>query len=153
MSIVTFATPEQVKDYFRDFADNSEAAITSEKIQAWLDSAHISVMGRFSQLYETITQENNPESAVIIAEITAMKVVAIVDDILNSYSEGSKKPQWERRANEKLKEYCPDKIDGKQPEPVVKLPDALYTGTRTQKGRISVSATSGAVFKKGVDAW
>lgn len=149
---MSFASVADVKAYFRDFAESTEAAVTDEKIQAWLDTASISVLARFHTLYETITTENEA-SAKIIAEIEAMKVADIVDNILNSYSEGDKKPQWGKMAMATLKEYCPDKVDGIQPEPDVKLPDAQYVGTRTQKARMSVSATSGSIFKKGVDAW
>ncbi len=152
---MSFATPQDVKDFFRHFADNSEAAVTDAKIQKWLDSEHEFVLGKVGTLYQLpITAEANPKSALILADIEAMLVAAKVDDILNNYSEADKKPQWFRNAMLKLKEYVPDKDkEGKQPEPTVKLPDVTYNGTRAQKGQLKVSSTSAPIFSKGGDNW
>lgn len=151
---MSFATPAQVKSFFRDFAISTESAVTDAKIQAWLDSEYEYIKGKIGILYSMpITTDANPLSVKILAEIEAMKVAGIVDDVLNNYSEANKKPQWEKRAMMKLKEIIPDLEDGKQPEPVFRLPDLQYIGTRTQKGTIRVSATTGAVFSKGGDNW
>jgi hypothetical protein len=156
INMATFATPTDVTDLFRNIdIESSESAITESKIQKWLDAAHSFVMGKVYTLYQKeITEENAPLSFAIIAQIEAMKVAAIVDDILNNYSEAMKKPQWEKRACAMLEEYVPDRDSkGNQPEPTVKLPDAIYIGTNIQQSSIRVSATTGATFVKGRDNW
>lgn len=153
---MSFATPTDVKDLFRELDTTvSDGAVTDAKIQKWLDSETEFVLGKIGTLYELpITAGANPKTALILADIEAMLVAAKVDDILKSYSEGDKKPQWEKRALMKLAQYVPEKDkDGKQPEPTVKLPDATYVGTRSQKGQLKVSSTSSPIFTKGGDNW
>lgn len=156
--MASFATPADVTACFRNLdITSSNAAVTSVQIQKWLDSAHNFVIGAIGTLYALpITKDSNPLSAAIIAEIEAFKVAGIVDDVLNTYAEADKKPQWEKRAMMTLKQYVPDKDPktGYQPVPSVKLPDAQYVGTGEQKGRVSVqNTTSGPIFKKGQDNW
>jgi hypothetical protein len=152
---MSFATPQDVKDLFRHFADSSEAAVTDAKLQKWLDSEHEFILGKVGTLYQLpITAASNPKTAAILADIEAMLVASKVDDILNSYSEADKKPQWYRNAIMRLKEYVPDKDkEGKQGEPTVRLPDATYNGTRSQKGQLKVSSTNTPTFTKGGDNW
>lgn len=152
---MSFATTQDVKDLFRHFADNTEAAVTDAKIQKWLDSEHEFVLGKVGTLYQLpLTAEANPLTAKILADIEAMLVASKVDDILNSYSEADKKPQWYRNAMMRLKEYVPEKDNkGKQAEPTVKLPDSVYIGTGVQKGQFKVSSTSTPIFSKGGDNW
>jgi hypothetical protein len=154
---MSYATVDDVKGCFRNFASNSEAAVTDAKIEAWLESAHAMINGRIGTLYSMpITEDDYPESFKILAQIEAFKVAGIVDDILNSYSEADKKPTWEKRAMDMLLELVPKKDkDGKQPEPTTKLPDAIYIGTRQQTARPKFSSgnTDAPTFVKGGDNW
>jgi hypothetical protein len=81
------------------------------------------------------------------------KVACIVDDIINSYGEADKKPTWCKKAHDLLEALVPSKKNCKQCEPTMKLPDAEYLGTSTQRGQIRIAATSGTVFKKGANNW
>lgn len=154
--MASFATPANVQAYFRDLTiDATDGAVTSAKIQAWLDSKHQYVMGKIYTLYaSTITQGANPLSFLIIADIEAMLVVAIVDDILNNYNDAQKKPTWEKRAMALLCEYIPNKnSDGIQIEPSIKLPDATYLGSTKPRGTLKVSSTATPIFTKGGVNW
>lgn len=152
---MSFATVENVKAYFRNFATTTQAAVTDAKIQTWLDSAHLMVMGKLHTLYSPINQTDHPSSCLIIVDMEAMKVAGIVDDILNSYSEASLKPRWDLKAEKLLNEYVPpkDSKTGKQNEPDIKLPDAVYVGTNEQTTKPRISTTGTAIFIKGQDNW
>lgn len=154
---MSYATPQDVADLFRSLdLEDSTAAVTKSKIQKWLDSASLKIDAKIGTLYQLpINNSTAPKSVKILAEIEAMKVAAIVDDILNTYKEADKKPNWEKRACMMLEELVPDRDTktGKQVEPTMKLPDAVYTGTNEQKSSISVSATTGRIFEKGRDTW
>ena len=153
---MSYAAIQNVKSLFRHFADNSEAAVTDTEIQEFLDDAFSIINAKIGTLYTLpITLYNNPESYNILKRIEAFKVAGIVDEILNSYSEGDKKPGWEKKSEELLNSLIPqiNKKTGIQDPPVMKLPDATYLGTPTQQGRAKFSATSGTIFQKGVDTW
>ena len=155
--MATFATPADVRACFRNMGTlptNSE--VNDTKIQAWLDAIEVRVMGKIYTLYASaITSAVNPLSVKLIAQIETFFAAAIVDDILNTYSDGQKKPTWEKRAIEMLNELIPPRDkDGRQPEPLTKLPDATYLGTTTVTGQLSVkNITTGPRFKKGENNW
>lgn len=153
---MSFATPTDVKDLFRHIDTTvTDGAVTDAKIQKWLDSKSIFVLGKVGTIYELpITAGANPLTAKVLAEIEAMLVAATVDDVLNTYAQADKKPQWEKRGLALLAQYVPEKDkDGKQAEPTVKFPDATYIGTISQKGQLKLSSTATPIFTKGGNNW
>lgn len=153
---MSYATPADVKACFRNFATGSEAAVTDAKIQSWLDAKFAMINGKINTLYSPIVVADSPESVKILKEIEAFLVAGIVDDVLNTYAEADKKPQWEKRGMMMLNELVPGKDkDGKQPEPTTKLPDAVYIGTRAQTAQPKISSgnSNGPTFIKGGDNW
>jgi len=152
---MSYATIENVKSLFRDFAPNSQAAVIDSEIQEFLDDAHAIINAKIGTLYSMpITELANPESFKILRRLETFKVACIVDDILNSYGEADKKPMWCQKAHELMDMLVPPKGKNcKQCEPVMKLPDAVYTGIAVQKNQIKISSTTGTIFKKGQDNW
>jgi len=152
---MSYATKEEVKSMFRDFADNDEAAVSDDELDLFLLNAHSIINAKISALYTLpITEADSPNSFNILKQIEMYKVACIVDDILNNYSEADKKPSWCKQANMLLESIAPS-IDkkGKQPTPSLILPDSDYNGTATQKNQISILSTSESVFKKNADNW
>lgn len=151
---MSYSTPSEVKSLFRNFSSNSEAAVEDHELQQFLDDNFSLINSKVGTLYTLpITSGASPESYKILAMIEKYLVAEIVDDILNSYSEADKKPDWGKRARMMLNSIVPDLVKGVQPVPTMKLIDADYLGTSTQKNRISVAATSGRIFTKGGDNW
>lgn len=152
---MSYATVNDVKSLFRNLAGATDPAVTDAYIQVYLDNAAAFINSRLSGLYLLpITSGANPISAKILSQIEAFKVAAIVDNILNSYSDGDKKPQWEKMANDMLDEVAPKKDSkGFQPEPNAKLYDATYLGTNIQQGTLKLSSTDSRIFVKGSDTW
>lgn len=152
---MSYSTPEDVKACFRNFAVTTEAAVTDEKIQLWLDNAFAYINSRIGLLYSMpIDETNSPESYKILAQIEAFKVAGIVDDVLNTYSEADKKPMWERRAKLMLDELAPlADSKGNQPAPTAKLPDATYLGTPTQISRPRLQPNTTPIFTKNGNNW
>lgn len=152
---MSYATIDNVKSLFRDFADNPDAAVTDDELQEFLDDANAIVNAKIGTLYAMpITEIDNPESFKILRRLETFKVACVVDDILNSYGEADKKPMWCKKATELMNELVPPKkANCKQCEPTMKLPDALYLGTSTQRGKIKISATEGTVFRKNENNW
>jgi hypothetical protein len=150
-----YATADDVKALFRNFATSTEAAVTDTKIETWLESAFAMINARIGVLYQLpITDATNPESYKILAQIEAFYVAGIVDDVLNTYSEADKKPQWGERAKYMLNEYAPqlDK-NGVQPKPISVLPDATFLGTPSQKNTPRFQPNTTPIFSKGGDNW
>lgn len=153
---MSYATVDNVKSLFRDFADNSDPAVTDTEIQEFLDSAFSIINAKIGTLYSLpISNVGNPDSFEILKRLETFKVACIVDDILNNYSEADKKPSWCKKAKALMYELVPpmDPKTCKQCEPTMRLPDATYLGTSTQKNRISIGPTTGTIFKKGQDNW
>ncbi len=153
---MSYATIDEVKSMFRDFADNVDAAVTDAEITLFLDNSTSIIDAKIGTLYTLpITIGANPKSFAILKQLQMFKVACIVDDILNSYGEADKKPMWCKKAQTLLKDLVPDisPKTGRQPEPTMKLPDATYNGTPTAQNKIRVSATTGTQFNKGVDSW
>lgn len=155
--MATFATPSDVKDCFRNMQTlPTNPAVDDTQIQKWLDSVEVRVLGKVYELYQgPFASGTNDKSILLIAQIEAFFVAGIVDDKLNTYSDGDKKPNWEKRAQAMLDEIAPSRDkDGIQPEPLMKLPDAVYLGTVQKRARISVQNTgSGTRFTKGGANW
>ena len=153
---MSYATKEDIKSMFRDFADNSEAAVNDTELDLFIDNSTAIIDAKIGTLYQMpITEGDNPESFKILKQLQMFKVACIVDDILNSYGEADKKPMWCKKAQALLTALVPD-INPKtcrQCVPTMKLPDAPYVGTPTQRNKISISATSGTVIKKNQDNW
>lgn len=151
---MSYATRDEVKSMFRDFADNSEAAVDDTELDLFLDNTTSIINAKIGTLYMLpITEVDNPESFKILKQLQMYKVACIVDDILNDYSEADKKPTWCKKAEMLLKALVPDREKCKQCKPTMLLPDANFLGTDTQRSRIKLSATSGATFRKGEDNW
>lgn len=153
---MSYATTDEIKTMFRDFADNSEAAVDDAELTLFLENTKSIIDAKIGTLYQLpINSTDNPESFKILKQLQMYKVACIVDDILNDYSEADKKPMWCKKAHMLLEALVPSKNEKtcKQCEPTMKLPDAPYLGTATQRGRIKVSATEGRIFKKGADNW
>jgi len=153
---MSYATTDEIKTMFRDFADNSEAAVNDAELTLFLDNTTSIIDAKIGTLYSMpITNADNPESFKILKQLQMFKVACIVDDILNDYSEADKKPMWCKKAHALLEALVPSKDPKtcKQCEPTMKLPDADYLGTSVQRGKITVSATSGRIFNKGQDNW
>jgi hypothetical protein len=153
---MSYATRDEVKSMFRDFADNSEAAVVDTEIDLFLDNTTAVIDSKVGTLYSLpLTLLDNPQSWAILKQLQMYKVACIIDDILNDYAEADKKPMWCKKAKMLLNEIIPpvDPKTCKQCEPTLKLPDAIYLGTPTQKSRMTVSKTSGTIFKKGENNW
>ena len=152
---MSYAAKEDVKALFRHFADNADAAVTDTEIETFLSSDTAYIDSRLSGLYVLpILAIDSPESFKILKQINAFRVAAIVDDILNNYTNDQKKPSWLRMANDMLNMIAPERDKkGKQNEPNSKLVDAVYLGTNVQQGKFKLSSTDTTTFKKGTDTW
>ena len=153
---MSYTTTDEVKTMFRDFADNSEAAVTDTEIQLFIDNTTSIIDAKIGTMYELpITVGVNPVSFSILKQLQMFKVASIVDDILNDYSEADKKPTWGKKAHALLEALVPsfDVKTCKQCPPTMILPDATYNGTSTQKGKISLKSTDSRIFTKGSDNW
>lgn len=153
---MSYATVANVKGLFRDFADNTDAAVDDTEIQDFLDDTDEIIDAKIGTLYQLpIDALNNPKSFKILKRLETFIVSAIIDDILNNYGEADKKPSWAKNGRDLMLELVParDKKTGKQPEPIMKLSDAIYLGTSTQRNKMSASATTGRIFIKGGDNW
>lgn len=153
---MSYATIDEVKSMFRDFADNSEAAVTDSEIQLFLDNTCAMIDAKIGTLYQMpITNAINPESFKILKQVHMFKVACIIDDILNDYAEADKKPMWCKKAAMIMEALVPpmDPKTCRQCEPTMKLPDAVYIGTKTQTNQIKMNPTQGTIFQKGGDNW
>jgi len=153
---MSYSTKEQVKAMFRNLvapADN--AAVADASIEEFIDEADITIDGAITGVYTLpLTALDNPKSLVLLQKISRLLAAAVVDDVLNSYAEGDKKPSYKKDAMELLGRIAPERgKDGKRPAPDMLLPDAEYIGMNVQKDTISLQAVEGRQFSKGVDAW
>lgn len=151
---MSYAAPSDVAALFRKLdLTKTDTAVTSAKIQDWLDNASAMIDSRIGVLYTLpLTAVGNPLSWKILKSIESFFVAGIVDDILNSYSEGDKKPMWEKRAAAMLEAYAPE--DDKDGAPSSRLPDATFIGTATMQGQFKANNTSAApIFVKGANNW
>jgi hypothetical protein len=139
---------------FRDFADNSQAAVDDTEIQLFLDNTTAIIDSNIGTLYlMPVTEVDNPESFKVLKQLQMFKVACIIDDILNDYSEADKKPGWCKKAEMLLNALVPPKKNCKQCKPTMILPDTPFLGTDTQRARIKISATSGTVIRKNENNW
>lgn len=151
---MSYASITEVKSLFRDFADNSEAAVDDTEIQLFLDNSSSIIDSKIGTLYQLpITVGDNPESFKVLKQLQMFKVACIIDDILNDYSEADKKPGWCKKAEVLMNSLVPPLKNCKQCKPNMILPDALFLGTDTQRARIKISATSGTVIRKNENNW
>lgn len=154
---MSYATPADVKSLFRKWMEPPTAqAITDAELQAWLDDTFAEINAVLYNIYTLpITLIANPLSYPIVKKIEYLMVGAIADEILHSYSEADKKPQWGAQAARMLENLVPqyDRKTCKQCPPYAKLPDTPFLGTTKQKAQIKISNTSGTTFKKGIDGW
>jgi hypothetical protein len=153
---MSYATPDEVKSLFRDFAEPADAAVTDAEIQEFLDDASNIIDAKVGTLYSLpITLGSNPKSFSILKRLETFKVACIIDDILNNYSEADKKPMWCKKAQELMNEIIPpiDKKTCRQCMPTLILPDATYNGTIQQRNKITINKKSGTIFTKGGDNW
>lgn len=153
---MSYATKDDIKAMFRHYADNSNAAVDDNDLDLFIDNSTAAINAKIGTMYVLpITSVAHPESFKILKQLQMYKVACIVDDILNNYSEADKKPQWCKKAHMMLEALVPpyDHKNCKQCPPTMILPDAEYVGTTEQNNRITISKTSGAIFKKGADNW
>lgn len=153
---MSYATKDDIKSMFRDFAPNTEAAVDDSELDLFIDNSTAIIDAKIGTLYQLpIVEGTQPESFKILKQLQMFKVACIVDDILNNYGEADKKPQWCKKAITLLNALVPerDAKTGKQHPPTMILPDAEYLGTANQRGRLKVSATTGTTFKKGENNW
>jgi len=153
---MAYATKDDVKALFRDFADNADAAVNDSDLDLFIDNTTSIIDSKIRTLYSMpITEANNPESFKVLKQLQMYKIACMVDDILNDYSEADKKPMWCKKANMLMEAIVPPKDPKtcKQCEPTLKLPDATYLGTSIQRGKVTINRTSGTVFRKGEDNW
>lgn len=150
---MSYATPTQVKSLFRDFPDNSEAAVTDAELQDFLDDAQATIDARISEFYSLpIT---NADALKILKRLSTYKVACMVDSILNSYSKDEERPMWCKMAKDLMNAIAPEKDPRscRQCEPTMKLPGENYIGTKTQRNTIKISSTAEPTFRKGEDNW
>lgn len=151
---MSYATKDEVKALFRDFAENTQAAVDDDDLDLFLDNSTEMIDSKIGTLYQMpITEIDNPRSFKILKQLQMYKVACEVDEILNSYGEADKKPQWCKKAKDLMSELVPDKKDCKQCAPNMKLPDAVYLGTPIQTNRILISSLEEPVFRKGANNW
>ena len=153
---MSYATKDDIKSMFRNFSDNSEAAVTDTELDLFIDNTTAMIDSRIGTLYQMpITSLLYPESFKVLKQLQMYKIACIVDDILNSYGEADKKPTWCKQFHELMTALVPpiNPTTCKQCPPTMKLPDAVYVGTPEQTNRITLSRTSGAIFSKGGDNW
>jgi len=152
---MTYATVDNVKSMFRKLAGTSKAAITDAEIQEFLDDATLTLDARIGTLYTLpLTVLDNPKSYALMAKMEKYLAADVVDSILNNYSSDKLKPDWGKKAMKELEVYAPSLNNkGIQPEPIAKLPDAVYTGTSGQRGRVSGASTTSPTFTKAGDNW
>jgi len=149
---MSYTTIAQVKSLFRDFADNSEAAVVDSEITEFLNETAEMIDAKLATLYTLPLSDAG--ALLVVGKIEKFLVAGIVDDILNNYSEADKKPEWSKRGHALLNELIPKRTaKGIQPEPTMKLPNEDYLGTSRQRNKIKVSSTSGTIFQKGQDNW
>lgn len=153
---MSYATIDDIKTLFRDLETNvSNAAVDDDDITLFLTNSTAIIDSKIGTLYQMpITEGDNPLSFAVLKQLQMFKVACIVDDILNSYSEADKKPTWCKKAAVLMESLVPSKKkDCKQCEPTMKLPDADYIGTNTQRNQIRIGKTSGTIFRKGTNNW
>ncbi len=152
---MSYATPADVAGLFRNLdLTKTDTAVTSAQIQGWLDSTFATINSRIGLLYTLpLNGTDNPLSMSILKMIEMFYVAGIVDDILNSYSDGDKKPYWEKRAAALLDQYAPADCK-KDCSPTSRLPDAIYLETPVLRGAFRASnTTTDPVFVKGANNW
>lgn len=152
---MSYATADDIATMFRNLdLTISNPALSQVEIEQFIEEQEAFINARIGTLYQLpITEANNPQSFKILKLASKYAVACIVDDILNDYAEADKKPQWCKKFTSMMNDLVPELKNCKQCEPITKLPDAIYLGTRSQKARISVSQTSTPVFTKGGDNW
>jgi len=154
---MSYSTVANVVSLFRNLdLTVTDPAVSSDEIADALNDAYNIINAKIGTLYQLpLTSTDNPESWSILKRLEMWLVAAEIDDILNTYAEGDKKPEWAKKAAKMIDELVPpiDAKTGKQAEPTLKLPDATYLGTKTQRNKVSISNTSGTIFEKGGLNW
>jgi len=153
---MSYATVDEVKSMFRDFTDSSDPAVTDAEITLFLDNSTGIIDAKIGTLYTLpATLIDNPVSFSILKQVQMFMVASVIDEILNSYGEADKKPAWGMKAEQLMDSLVPgiDPKTCKQCEPTMKLPDLVYVGTSSQRGKMTISKTSGTIFVKGADNW
>lgn len=152
---MAYATKDQIKSLFRDFADNTEAAVNDDDLDLFIDNSTELIDSRVGEYYTLpITEVDSPKAFKMLRQVQMYQVACIVDDILNSYEGAEIKPGWCKKANMLLSAIAPENEAGcKKCEPTTKLGDASYIGSPSERNTIKVSNIAGPTFVKGVDKW
>lgn len=149
-----YSTVSKVQSMFRNLKlDANNSALTTAEIQVWLDEAHEEIYSCLEQFYKL--ESAGARSLLILSKIETLKVAALVDDVLNNYSEAKMKPQYDKKAMDLLAKYIPqfNKTKCEWCDPIALFPDTPYNGLPSSTTAISVQSQGTATFKKGVDAW
>lgn len=151
---MAFSTVTKVQAMFRNLKlDAANSALTTAEIQVWLDEAYEEILSCLEQFYTMSSA--GPRSLTILSKIETLKVAALVDDVLNNYSDAKLKPQYDKKADAILEKYIPRFNNSKCEwcDPEAKLPDTPYLGLPSSTTEMTVQSQGPATFKKGVDSW
>jgi len=151
---MAYTTVTKVQSMFRNLKlDAANSALTTAEIQLWIDEVSAAVSSCLVEFYDMTSV--GPNSELILSRIETFKVAALVDDVLNNYSDAKAKPQYDTKGDKLLEKYIP-RYNTKSCEwcdPAAKLPDTPFKGIPSSTTEISVQSQGPATFKKGVDAW
>jgi len=155
---MAYTTVEKIKTMFRAFTSSTtNAAVTDASITEFIAEIDAIIDSRLSSFYELPIDAGNTAALAILGRVSRLFVAAILDDILNTYSEADKKPTYKKDAETLLNSLVPQ-VDksGKWFAPLSPLPNVLQLGipgNPNTQATIKVSSNEDPTFKKGVDAW
>lgn len=151
---MSYAKVEDVVALFRNLdIEQIDAAITEDEIETFLEDAEARINTRLLKFYTLpIDADANPKSFRYLATIEKYFAAAVVDEILNNYAEGERRPTWEKKALQMLEEIAPQDCDTCKPASL--LPDADFLGNSTSRGRFAASSVEiSPVFERGKNNW
>ena len=150
---MSYSTTAQIKAMFRNFGAPTAPAVTDPSVVEFIAEADQEIDAALTGVYTLPIA--GPLSLLLLRKISRLLAAAVVDDILNTYSEADKKPGYRRDALKMLEDIS-GKLDpktGKKTLPISLLPDAEYIGASVSKNTPAINPQDGRQFQKGVDAW
>lgn len=151
---MAYTDAAKVKSMFRDFSSSTTPAVTDGEITAFIAEHDAVIDGSLKGVYAIpIT---GTKSLKIIEKISRNLTAGVVDEILNSYGEADKKPEYEKRGKRLLSKLKPKFEKGVWLNPEMFLPDNDFLGlpdNPNKSARIKVASTTGRQFVKGGDNW
>ena len=150
---MSYSTKDQCKAMFRNFDNPTTPAIADATIDEFIEEADQEIDAALTGVYTLPIV--GPDSLLILRKISRLLTAAVMDDILNTYSEADKKPSYKKDAMKMLQDISGvlDPELGRKLRPISLLPDAEYIGETKKENTIAVSATDGRQFIKGEDSW